>query len=529
VVVLDVREPEYAAGHLPGALNVPPTSCSSAAHLLRTSRSCAYCRGPFCITSDDAVGPSGGRRDALRLVDGYPEWAAAACRREGERVSSSTALDSPRDPSLAPRALDREALQRRSLGCCSPARRFGAGLAAGVTVGALLAEDVLGTTVSPGCPSALFTLGSAGAPWLSAPCPTASGRRPGLAGGTSPVRPAAPSSLSQPSSTAPGCCSPSIYGARHRHNLIARVRRRRPSPRQSVADGDQHDTSSPRPSAQSQDPNLVAPIGRLAERNGIPALAGRSSSPRSLCARAVVLLIWLRPDPLLVARTLAAESHADSTEGSATKPTVVDMAAVCVGGLTMVLTQLVMVAVMTMTPVHMRDHGHGLGATGWYRTAHRSDVPCPPPYGTARRPLRQHPVASRRRRPPRRRAARCDAPSDRSRCWQLPSCCSDWLETSAARRHHTRRQRRSHRRTSEDPGPPRRRSRARRHHRRTVQWLIVAATSYPTLAILGGVLALVVLAVAPPPRATAGRRMSREVEVTRTRATATKLRYVVSC
>ena len=30
----------------------------------------------------------------------------------------------------------------------------------------------------------------------------------------------------------------------------------------------------------------------------------------------------------------------------------------------MVVAQLVMVAVMTMTPVHMRDHGHGLGATG---------------------------------------------------------------------------------------------------------------------------------------------------------------------
>jgi len=43
---------------------------------------------------------------------------------------------------------------------------------------------------------------------------------------------------------------------------------------------------------------------------------------------------------------------------------VLDLTAVRLGGLAMVVTQLVMVAVMTMTPVHMRDHGHGLGATG---------------------------------------------------------------------------------------------------------------------------------------------------------------------
>lgn len=30
----------------------------------------------------------------------------------------------------------------------------------------------------------------------------------------------------------------------------------------------------------------------------------------------------------------------------------------------MVLTQIVMIAIMTMTPVHMKSHGHGLGAVG---------------------------------------------------------------------------------------------------------------------------------------------------------------------
>jgi MFS family permease len=37
---------------------------------------------------------------------------------------------------------------------------------------------------------------------------------------------------------------------------------------------------------------------------------------------------------------------------------------VLVGAVVMVLTQAVMVAIMTMTPVHMRADGHGLGAVG---------------------------------------------------------------------------------------------------------------------------------------------------------------------
>lgn len=105
-------------------------------------------------------------------------------------------------------------------------------------------------------------------------------------------------------------------------------------------------------------PNVVQPVGRLAEQFGIPPLAG----PFVLAAlayglAAVVLLIWLRPDPLLVARELAAQEAATVAQG-------VDHPAVRLGGISMVVTQLVMVAVMTMTPVHMRDHGHGLGATG---------------------------------------------------------------------------------------------------------------------------------------------------------------------
>ena len=80
VLLLDVRdEPEFAAGHLPGAIHVPPAQIEHRLALLPADVTVvAYCRGPFCVTSDEAVraATAAGHR-ALRLVDGYPGWAAA--------------------------------------------------------------------------------------------------------------------------------------------------------------------------------------------------------------------------------------------------------------------------------------------------------------------------------------------------------------------------------------------------------------------------------------------------------------------
>ncbi|MEJ7705237.1 MAG: metalloregulator ArsR/SmtB family transcription factor [Geodermatophilaceae bacterium] len=80
VVVLDVRPPtEYAAGHLPEAVNLPPSEMHQRLRTLPKAGSVvAYCRGPYCVYADDAVRAiSATGRPALRLVDGYPEWAAA--------------------------------------------------------------------------------------------------------------------------------------------------------------------------------------------------------------------------------------------------------------------------------------------------------------------------------------------------------------------------------------------------------------------------------------------------------------------
>jgi rhodanese-related sulfurtransferase len=80
LVVWDVRPPaEFVAGHLPGAVSVPPTEIRRRLHDVPNGTDVvAYCRGPFCVFADDAVREltSRGHR-ALRLEDGFPEWRRA--------------------------------------------------------------------------------------------------------------------------------------------------------------------------------------------------------------------------------------------------------------------------------------------------------------------------------------------------------------------------------------------------------------------------------------------------------------------
>lgn len=80
VTVLDIRpEEEFAAGHLPNAINIPPDEVTQRIGELDNKKMIvAYCRGPYCLFSYDAVkllkeyGYS-----AQRLEEGYPEWQAA--------------------------------------------------------------------------------------------------------------------------------------------------------------------------------------------------------------------------------------------------------------------------------------------------------------------------------------------------------------------------------------------------------------------------------------------------------------------
>src|SRR6185437_2188449 len=80
VTVLDVRpEDEFAVGHLPGALNIPLAELERRLGELPADREViAYCRGPYCVLSFEAVAALRERGYRVhRLEDGYPEWKAA--------------------------------------------------------------------------------------------------------------------------------------------------------------------------------------------------------------------------------------------------------------------------------------------------------------------------------------------------------------------------------------------------------------------------------------------------------------------
>lgn len=272
-----------------------------------------------------------------------------------------------------------EALQRRTLRVLLAAQVLaGVGLAAGITVGALLAEDMLGATGWAGLPAALFTAGSAAAAVAIGRVSQASGRRPGLAAGYGVGALGGAAVVVAAAIDSPGLLLVALlfYGAGSAANLQARYAGA--------------DLAAPEHRGRAVStvlvattlgavlgPNLVEPTGHLASAMGIRELAGPfilASAGYALAA--MVVLVRLRPDPLVTARRIGREAGAGATPSA---PAVMSVRTVRLGAAAMVLAQLVMIAIMTMTPVHMRDHGHGAGAAGFVISLHVAAMFLPSP------------------------------------------------------------------------------------------------------------------------------------------------------
>lgn len=258
-------------------------------------------------------------------------------------------------------------LQKRTLSIVIVSQIFGgAGLAAGITVGALLAQEMLGTDRYAGIPTALFTLGSAAAALLVGRLSQRKGRRIGLAtgflaGGLGAVGVV----LAAIFNNLPLLfLSLLVYGEGTATNMQARYA------------GTDLALPTERAKAISMamvfttfgavaGPNLVNVMGRFSTSIGAPALSG----PFMLAAVAyivagVVLLLFLRPDPFMVAQAIAEKESHDRTEQPNNSITSVHKRGIAIGATVMILTQIVMVAIMTMTPVHMTHHGHGISDVG---------------------------------------------------------------------------------------------------------------------------------------------------------------------
>ncbi|ACV06457.1 Major Facilitator Superfamily transporter [Kytococcus sedentarius DSM 20547] len=265
----------------------------------------------------------------------------------------------------------------------------GAGLAAGATVGALLAEEMLGSQGLAGIPVAVVTLGSALAAYLVGRVTQSSGRRLGLGagfaiGGLGAAGVVLAAVLGQVWLLFVALF---VYGAGTASNLQARYAGTdlaAPHRRATAASVALVSTTV----GAVAGPNLVEPLGHLADAWGIPPLAGPFllASVAYLAAGAT-LLVLLRPDPFLLARSLTGTAaDPDPTHGepamvrgepltthdepAASQGIPPVRTTAWVGAGVMVMTQIVMVAIMTMTPVHMRAHDHALGAVGLVISLH---------------------------------------------------------------------------------------------------------------------------------------------------------------
>lgn len=241
----------------------------------------------------------------------------------------------------------------------------GAGLAAGITVGALLAEQMLGTNAFAGLPAALFTLGSAGAALTVGRLSNRFGRRMGLAtgfitGGLGAIGVVFAAVLN---SVFLLFASLLVYGAGTATNLQARYAGT------DLASNKQRATAVSIAMVSTTfgavaGPNLVEVMGNVALSIGVPELAGPFIlSAAAFIVAGIVLFAFLRPDPFIIALKIN-ENKQKTEPKKITEKNHLNKKRITVGALTMVLTQIVMIAIMTMTPIHMGHHGHSLGAIG---------------------------------------------------------------------------------------------------------------------------------------------------------------------
>lgn len=267
-----------------------------------------------------------------------------------------------------PAALDREAVQRRTVRVLALAQAVGAvGVTIGITTASLLARDLSGSDAQAGLAQTAQVAGAAIAAFALASVMGARGRRVGLTGG---YLVGAAGALLAVLAGAVGSMPLLLLGAL----LLGATTAANSSSRYAATD-----LSAPESTGRDLStvvwattigavagPNLSGPAGSLADAVGLPELTGPFllGSVGMLLA-AVLLAVLLQPDPLLLARRLAEASEHDvagvgGPPRSGYREAVRVMArrpVLAWAALGMAAAHASMVAVMVMTPLHMK-HGH---------------------------------------------------------------------------------------------------------------------------------------------------------------------------
>lgn len=274
-----------------------------------------------------------------------------------------------------------EPIQRRTVGTLVSTQIIGGiGVSAGIAVGALLAEDLSGSTAYAGLGGTLQVLGTAALAIPMARIMDAHGRRPGLIFGYAC---AALGSL--------GLVLSAIIGS-FPLLLVASALFGGASSSNSQSGFAAADLAAPDRRGRDLSlvvwattigavlgPNLVGPSEPIARVLGIPLLAGPFAlSALALLLTVVVLHLRLRPDPLIESRRRADEANAGaSAPGTRARGSISAGLRIARGrpdaalGLaTVALGHAVMVSVMVMTPLHMRHGDASLQVIGFVISLH---------------------------------------------------------------------------------------------------------------------------------------------------------------
>lgn len=242
---------------------------------------------------------------------------------------------------------------------------------AAVTVATIVAKDLAGTTVWAGAPSAAVVLGAAIGATVLSRLMVSRGRRGGLVVGyVIAVIGALVATLGIGQGSLPlFMLGILLIGFGNSANLLSRYAAadlypvaRRASAIGLVVWGSTF--------GAVLGPNLVGWAGEVSEALGLPALAGAYLLPIVFVGGAALLsFVSLRPDPYELADRSEVVDEAGGSGGSSLvailrRPHVPAVVIALLAG------QAVMVLIMTMTPLHMADHGHDLAAVGVVISGH---------------------------------------------------------------------------------------------------------------------------------------------------------------
>jgi MFS family permease len=272
-------------------------------------------------------------------------------------------------------------LQRRTMRVLVVAQLLGAcGLAAGGTAGALLAEQLSGGPAAAGLPLAMLVLGSGLAAVVVTRVMSSHGRRVGLsaaylAGAVGAGQVVAAAAWGSWPLLLAGC---GLLGGGNAAVMLARYAAADLASRRARSISVVVAAASV---GAVVGPNLLGPAGALAGAVGLPAPTGLFllAIPAFLGA-ALVLVLFLRPDPLQVAEAATPTTRQPATAGGrAELASLLGDHHIRLALLVLGVANLSMVGVMAVTPVHLHDHGVGMGTIGLLISAHIAAMYLPSP------------------------------------------------------------------------------------------------------------------------------------------------------